>query len=115
MPADPAATSHVSVEAGAAVKLVAAGQQYKTLPLISLLVQAMASAFYFCVLEAVMSVVDASWHDHFMMRGFDVMLTCTIIFAGIGTFAGGIFYQWRCQAAEKTPSIFKLCWDNIKW
>ncbi|WIA41540.1 hypothetical protein OEZ86_008910 [Tetradesmus obliquus] len=76
---------------------------------------AMASAFYFCVLEGVMSVVDASWHDYFMMRGFDVMLTCTIIFAGIGTFAGGIFYQWRCKAAEQTPSIFKLCWDNIKW
>jgi hypothetical protein len=79
------------------------------------LLQAMASAFYFCVLEGVMSVVDASWHDTFMMRGFDVMLTCTIIFAGIGTFAGGIFYQWRRTAADKQPNIFKLFFDNIKW
>jgi hypothetical protein len=82
---------------------------------LGLRLQAMASAFYFCVLEGVMSVVDPSWHDHFMMRGFDVMLTCTIIFAGIGTFAGGIFYQWRCLAADQQPSIFKLFWNNIKW
>lgn len=75
----------------------------------------MACAFYFCVLEGVMSVVDPSWHDYFMMRGFDVMLTCTVIFAGIGTFCGGIFYQWRRLGAEGKVNIFKIIWENVKW
>jgi hypothetical protein len=80
-----------------------------------LLLQAMASAFYACVIEGIMSVIDPSWHDHFMMRAFDVMLTCTVIFAGVGTFCGTIFYQWRRLGAEKQPNMFEITWDTVKW
>uniref|UniRef100_A0A383WC27 Glycosyltransferase 2-like domain-containing protein n=1 Tax=Tetradesmus obliquus TaxID=3088 RepID=A0A383WC27_TETOB len=76
---------------------------------------AMAAAFYACMLEGVLSVVDPGWHDYFMMRGFDVMLTCTVVFIGIGTFCNAIFYQWRRLGAEKQPNMFKITWDNLKW
>jgi hypothetical protein len=81
----------------------------------NLLLQAMAAAFYGCILEGVLSILDPGWHDNFMMRSFDVMLTCTAIFIGIGTLCGAIFYQWRRLGAEKQPNMFKIAWDTIKW
>jgi hypothetical protein len=78
------------------------------------LLQAMASAFYGAVIEGVLSVADPGFHDNFMMRSFDIMLTCTVIFAGLSTFCG-FFYQWRCLGDKHQPNMFKISWDSIKW
>lgn len=75
----------------------------------------MGAAFYLCIFEGVMSVVDPGFHDYFVTRSFDVMLTCLVIFTGIGTFCGGIVYQWRRTAADRNANMFKIVWDQIKW
>jgi hypothetical protein len=80
-----------------------------------MLLQAMASAFYGAVFEGVLSVIDPGFHDKFVMRGFDVMLTCTVIFSGVGTLCGTVFYQWRRLGDKHQPNMFKICWDAIKW
>lgn len=75
----------------------------------------MGASFYYCMFEGIMSVVDPGFHDHFITRSFDVMLTCTLIFTGIGTFCGGIVYQWRRMGADQNANIFKILWDQLKW
>lgn len=85
------------------------------MPPVAALMQAMAAAFYFCMLEGIMSVWDPGFHDYFMIRSFDVMLTCTVIFSGIGTFCGGIVYQWRRTGARRNANVFKIVWNEIKW
>lgn len=75
----------------------------------------MGSAFFYCLFEAVMSVIDPKFHDYYLPRSFDVMLTCNVIFSGIGTICGGIVFQWRRQAADKKANLFKIIWDQLKW
>jgi hypothetical protein len=76
---------------------------------------AMGSAFFFVIFEGVMSIMDPGFHDIFMIRGFDILLTCTVIFAGIGTFCNSVVFRWRRDACEKQGNIFKIMWDRLKW
>lgn len=75
----------------------------------------MGGAFYFCLFEGAMSIVNPGFHDYFMTRAFDVMLTCTFIFSGIGTLCGGIFFEWRRRGVDQGANIFKIVWDQVKW
>lgn len=76
----------------------------------------MGSAFYYCLFEGVMSVIDPKFHDYFLTRSFDVMLTCNVIFTGMGTVCGEVFFQWR-RMGDKShkASIFAIAWNQIKW
>lgn len=75
----------------------------------------MGGAVYFCLFEAVLSVVDPGFHDRFTIRAFDVMLTCTVIFSGVGTVCGGVIYEWRRQGATGAGNLFKIFWKYMKW
>ena len=76
---------------------------------------AMGAAFYFMLFEGVMSVLNPGFHDVFMIRGFDLMLTCTLIFGGVGTICHGVVFQWRREAANGKANILRIIWNRIKW
>ena len=75
----------------------------------------MGGAFFFCIFEAVMSVIDPGFHDYFMTRAFDVVLTCNFIFTGVGTFCGGIFFEWRRTGVDQRANIYKIIGEHLKW
>lgn len=79
------------------------------------LLQAMGAAFYYCLCEGVMSVVDPKFHDYFLTRSFDVMLTCNVIFTGMGTVCGEVFFQWRRLGDGHKANFFVIAWNQIKW
>lgn len=74
----------------------------------------MGAAFYYCLAEALMSVLKPGFHDHFLARSFDVMLTCNVIFSGVGTLCGNVFFQWRREATAKGGSILAITWEHLK-
>jgi hypothetical protein len=75
---------------------------------------AMASAFPLAMLEGVCAIVKPDIHDKYMVRTFDIMLTCTFIFGLISTF-GNIILQWRRESLQGKNNIVKIAWNEIKW
>ena len=74
---------------------------------------AMASAFYYVLAEGIMNILFPSFYDDYMVRSFDVMLTCVFIF-GLTSLIGEIVLQWRLHCLSG-KSMLKIIWDEIKW
>ena len=72
---------------------------------------AMGSAFPLMLIEGVFSIVNPSIYDVYMLRTFDIMLTCVFVFGIIST-SGCILFAWRQQ---KNPNLLKIVWDEVKW
>jgi hypothetical protein len=75
---------------------------------------AMAAAFPLTIFEAIVSIIKPDIHDKYMIRSFDIMLTCTFIFGIISTF-GNIMLSWRQQSLKGKNNIVKIVWEEIKW
>jgi hypothetical protein len=74
---------------------------------------ALAAAFYYVIAEGICSIVYPEFYNNFMIRSFDVMLTCVFIF-GITSIVGEIVLQWRLNALNGS-NILSLIWDEVKW
>lgn len=70
---------------------------------------ALASSFYYMVAEGIISIMYPEFYDRYMVRSFDVMITCVLIF-GIINVIGEIIIQWRLNAL----SLLTL-WNEVKW
>lgn len=55
---------------------------------------AFAAAFYFVLLESVLTLVNPMWWDRYLLRTFDVMLSCLVVFLGVPTLTNFVF-KWR--------------------
>jgi hypothetical protein len=75
---------------------------------------AMASAFPLAILEGVCAIVKPDIHDKYMVRTFDIMLTCTFIFGIISSF-GNIALLWRKNSLQGKNNILRIIWNEIKW
>lgn len=75
---------------------------------------AMSSAFPLMMLEGVLAIIKPDIHDKYLIRTFDIMLTCTFIFGIISTL-GNIALVWRQQSLKGQNNIVKIVWDEIKW
>jgi hypothetical protein len=69
--------------------------------------------YYHFKFSGISSIVYPEFYDKFMIRSFDVMLTCVFIFGATSIFAE-IVLQWRLNALNG-KSIFPLIWQEIKW
>jgi hypothetical protein len=72
---------------------------------------AMGSAFPLMMMEGICSIVKPEIYDVYMLRTFDIMLTCVFVFGIIST-SGCILFAWRQQ---KNANILKIIWDEVKW
>jgi hypothetical protein len=75
---------------------------------------AMASAFPLMMFEGVAAIVKPDLHEKYMVRNFDVMLTCTFIFGIISNF-GNIALNWRRESLKGRNNIITIIWDELKW
>jgi hypothetical protein len=75
---------------------------------------AMASALPFALIEGIVSIIRPDIHDKYMVRSFDVMLTCTFIFAIVATF-GNVMLIWRIRSLSGDNNILWIIWNEIKW
>jgi hypothetical protein len=60
---------------------------------------AMGSGIFFTLTEAVVGVLAPYYYDKYAIRGFDIMLTCTIIFAGISLISD-VLVRWRVETLK---------------
>jgi hypothetical protein len=75
---------------------------------------AMGAAFYFTLWEAVASVLVPDFFDIYMVRGFNIMLTVTIIFGGFAI-CSGILLLWRVNGSQKHQvSILRIIWNEVR-
>jgi hypothetical protein len=74
---------------------------------------AMAASFYYVILEGICSILYPQLYDKFMVRSFDVMLTCVIIF-GATNVVGEIVLQWRLYSITGKTFI-SILWNELKW
>jgi hypothetical protein len=74
---------------------------------------AMASVFYYVILEGVCSIVYPELYEKYMIRSFDVMLTCVVIF-GASNLVGEVVFNWKLESL-KGKSLFVIIWDEFKW
>jgi hypothetical protein len=60
---------------------------------------AMAGSFPLVVMEAVLTYTNPAYYTLFSEHGFDITLTCTIIFGAISTL-GEIIMRWRSESLK---------------
>jgi hypothetical protein len=53
-------------------------------------------------------------HEKYLVRTFDIMLTCTFIFGIISTY-GNIALIWRQQSLKGKNNIVEIVWNEVKW
>eukprot|EP00877_Chromochloris_zofingiensis_P011428 jgi/Chrzof1/6539/Cz19g00110.t1 len=75
---------------------------------------AMASAFPFVLYEGAMTILNPDFFGKFAVASFDVMLTCLVIFGGIGTFTGCMF-KWRYHSIKGKSNILATLWHDLKY
>lgn len=74
---------------------------------------AMAASFYYVIFEGISSIFFPDFYTKYMVRSFDIMLTCVVIFGCVCVF-GEIILQWRLNGL-KNISIFVIAWNEVKW
>lgn len=75
---------------------------------------AMASAFPLAMFEGLCSILKPDLHEKYMVRTFDIMLTCTFIF-GIISSCGNILLNWRKNSLRGQNNLVKIIWEEVKW
>ena len=71
---------------------------------------ALASSFYYVMMEAAFSIYYPDEYGKIMFWSFDIMSACLVIFGGFSTFADIVFH-----IRMKKPGLMKTIYENIKW
>ncbi|KAF8057139.1 hypothetical protein HT031_006148 [Scenedesmus sp. PABB004] len=81
---------------------------------------AMGAAFFYVMFEGIMSVIDpkaraGDFHDYFLTRSFDVMLTCTVVFGGLARRPRPQPRRARGLPAELPPRAARAVRSQVKF
>lgn len=76
---------------------------------------AMASALPYVLLEGIVSICRPDVHDKYFIRAFDVMLTCTVLFALVNTLATSLLIYRLEHQPQRGQSFLQILWNEVKW